>query len=194
MKNIILASQSVNRRRLLEQIGLQFEVIPSNYEEDMTLDMPFEELAMFLSKGKADDVAKDHPNSIIIAADTFFVHNNKVAGKPHSDEEAFKTLQALRGQKHTYVTGFTIIDTETEQIIQDHASVDIWMRADLTDQELKNYIANEVEPVTTKAGGYDGMNLGAILIDRMEGDWTTSNGLPLSKLAVALQKVGVELL
>jgi len=92
MKKIILASSSPRRERLLSQIGIKFEVDPSNYEEDMTLDMEPSKLAEFLSLGKAKDVAKRHKNSIIISGDTFCVLDNEVFGKPHTAERAKEML------------------------------------------------------------------------------------------------------
>jgi hypothetical protein len=71
MKKIILASGSPRRKELLENIGLDFDVVSSDYEEDMTLDMKPTELAKYLSLGKAQDVATKYTNYIIIAADTF---------------------------------------------------------------------------------------------------------------------------
>jgi len=95
MKKIILASQSPRRKQLLEQIGLKFEIDPSNYEEDMTLNMEPAKLAEFLSQGKAKEVAARHKNSIIIAADTFCVLDNKLMGKPHTKEKAKKCCRSL---------------------------------------------------------------------------------------------------
>jgi len=87
MRKIILASTSPRRKELLEKAGLIFDVIPSNYEEDMTLDLIPEELAKFLSKGKAIDVAKNFNDAIIISADTFVSLDDKIIGKPHTEEK-----------------------------------------------------------------------------------------------------------
>ncbi|KKP86489.1 MAG: Maf-like protein, septum formation protein, partial [Parcubacteria group bacterium GW2011_GWC1_35_8] len=117
MRKIILASTSPRRKELLEKAGLIFDVIPSNYEEDMTLDLIPEELAKFLSKGKAIDVAKNFNDAIIISADTFVSLDDKIIGKPHTEEKAKITLKTLSGKTHSVFTGFTIIDTKKDKIV-----------------------------------------------------------------------------
>jgi septum formation protein len=87
MRKIILASTSLHRKKLLEQTGLIFEIVPSNYQEDMTLEMHPKELAMFLSKGKGEDVANRIEDAIIISADTFVLFNDQLIGKPHTKKK-----------------------------------------------------------------------------------------------------------
>ena len=115
MKKIILASQSPRRKDLLKQIGLEFEIDPSNYEEDMTLKMEPNKLAEFLSLGKAKDVAQRHNDSIIISADTIVAIDGEVFGKPKTPERAKYMLQKFSGKAHSVITGFTIIDTQTNK-------------------------------------------------------------------------------
>ena len=78
MRKIILASTSPHRKELLEKAGLVFEIVPSDYEEDMTLDLAPGELAKFLSRGKAENVAKNFNDAVIISADTFASLDNEV--------------------------------------------------------------------------------------------------------------------
>ena len=98
MKKIILASSSPRRKDLLKQIGLDFEIDKSNYEEDMTLKMEPSELAKHLSLGKAKDVAQRHKNAIIISGDTFCAIDGEVLGKPHTAEKAKEMLQKKLSQ------------------------------------------------------------------------------------------------
>ncbi|KKQ83862.1 MAG: septum formation protein Maf, partial [Candidatus Woesebacteria bacterium GW2011_GWB1_38_8] len=90
MRKIILASTSPRRKELLEQIGLEFLIEPSGYEEDMNQKMSPEELARFLSHQKALDVAEKHKgeDSLVIGADTFIAFEGGVLGKPHTAEKA----------------------------------------------------------------------------------------------------------
>lgn len=151
MKKIILASTSPERKKLLEDTGLIFEVIPSNYEEDMTLNMSPEELAMFLSKGKGEDVASRIKDAIIISADTFVSFDNQLIGKPHTEEKAFITLRTLSGETHSVFTGFTIIDTKENKIISKVVETKVSFK-ELSDEMINNYI-KEGKPLKY-AGSY----------------------------------------
>ena len=104
MKKIILASQSPRRKDLLKQIGLEFEIDPSSYEEDMTLKMEPKKLAEFLSLGKAKDVAQRYKDSIIISADTIVAVDGEVFGKPKTPERAKYMLQKLSSSDHSVIT------------------------------------------------------------------------------------------
>ncbi len=83
MKTIILASASPRRKELLEKIGLRFEVEPSNYEEDIYPGLEPHQLAQKISLEKAEAVASQHKDAIVIAADTFIVFGDQILGKPH---------------------------------------------------------------------------------------------------------------
>jgi septum formation protein len=110
MKKLILASQSPARREILQTTGYPFVVEVSDYEEDMTLKLEPNDLAIHLSKGKAKDVASRHKDAVILAADSFAVFGNELLGKPHTQERAKEMLAMLSGPCHSFVTGFTIID------------------------------------------------------------------------------------
>ena len=114
---LILASNSLTRKKLLTDAGLVFEINPSNYEEDMTLPMPPKELVAHLSRGKAKDVAQRHKEGIILGADTIIVYQDKILGKPHTPEKSREMLKMLSGKQHSAITGFTVIDTENNKTI-----------------------------------------------------------------------------
>lgn len=111
MKKLILASQSPGRKQVLEEEGFIFEIIPSNYEEDMSISLDPKELVLRLSLGKARDVAKNSPDAIIIGADTVGVYNGKILGKPHTKENAKEMLLVMNNDVHSMITGLSIIDT-----------------------------------------------------------------------------------
>ncbi len=111
MKKLILASQSPGRKQVLTEA--EFEVIPSNYEEDMSLSLDPSELVIKLSLGKARDVAENFHNAIIIGADTVGVYEGKILGKPHTKENSREMLQMMSGKIHSMFTGLTVIDTES---------------------------------------------------------------------------------
>jgi septum formation protein len=191
MKRIVLASASPRRKELLEQIGLQFEVEPSNYDEEITSASEPHETARRLSLGKARAAARKHRNAIIIAADTFVVFGDRILGKPHSNAEAREMLRALNGQAHSVITGFTILDTETGKVTSRSVETRVHMRK-LTLREIDGYVRTK-EPLD-KAGGYAIQGLGAVLVERIEGDYSNVVGLPLSALAESLKEFGVDVL
>ena len=191
MKRIVLASASPRRKELLEQIGLQFEVAPSNHDEEITSASEPHETARRLSLGKARAAARKHPNALIIAADTFVVFGDRILGKPHTNAEAREMLRALNGQAHSVITGFTILDAETGKVLSGSVETTVHMRK-LTLKEIDSYVRSK-EPLG-KAGGYAIQGLGAVLVERIEGDYFNVVGLPLSALAESLREFGVNVL
>lgn len=189
MRKIILASTSPRRKELLEKTGLPFEIVASNYEEDMTLVLPPHELAKHLSKGKVDAVAQDYKDAIIIAADTFIVFGDKILGKPHTPKKAKETLAMLSGGTHSIVTGFTIIDTQTGKNISRTTETKVHFRK-LTIEEIDAYVATG-EPLD-KAGAYGIQGLGSELVDKIEGSFSNVVGLPVEDVMAALKDLGVE--
>lgn len=188
MKNIILASQSPRRKQLLQQIGLSFDVMESNYEEDMTLALEPIELAKFLALEKAKEVAKRCENAIIISADTFIVFEDKIIGKPKDELAARNILQAYSSKSCQVATGYSLVDTESNKIINDCSIAQIFFRP-LSAEEIDAYISTG-EPLD-KAGAFGIQEKGAVLIDRIEGDYFTIVGLPITKIYLGLKEMGI---
>lgn len=184
MRKIILASNSVARRKFLESKGLIFEVVPSNYEEDMTLPMVPSELAKFLSLGKAEDVAKNFDDAIIISADTFVSIENKIIGKPHTEDVAKITLKTLSGKTHTVVTGFTIIDTKINKKFSKAVETKVTFK-DLSDQMIYDYI-RDYSPLKF-AGSYTLRDVQDTFIENIEGDHSNIIGLPIDEVMNTLK-------
>ncbi|NQV89297.1 MAG: septum formation inhibitor Maf [Parcubacteria group bacterium] len=191
MRRIILASTSPRRKTLLEQIGLTFEQVASDYEEDMTLDMPPSELVKFLSKGKADSVAKDFEDALVIAADTIVEFEGEIFGKPHTPENSFKMLSRLNGTTHSIITGMTIIDTASGRVESRAVVTEVDFR-DLKDDEIQTYV--DSGEALDKAGAYGIQGLGVILVKRIRGDYSNIVGLPLTPLVEMLKDFGVDVL
>jgi len=190
MKPIILASQSPRRKQLLEQISLKFEIDPSNYEEDMSLKMEPGKLAEFLSLGKAKDVAQRHKDSIIISADTIVAVDDEVFGKPKTPEKAKYMLQKLSGRAHSVITGFTIIDTETNKQVSKSVETKVYFK-EISEEEMDAYIATG-EPMD-KGGGYAIQGLAALFVEKIEGDYFNIVGLPIIALAEELISFGIKI-
>lgn len=184
MKKIILASTSPRRKEILSKLKLPFDVQDSDYEEDMTLEMLPEKLAEFLSLGKAEAVAIKNKNAVIIAADTFVVFENKLLGKPKNVEHAKEMLEMLSGKENQVITGVTIIDTDTGKTSSFHSITKVYF--DEISSEIIDAYVNTGEPLD-KAGAYAMQEIGALLINRIEGDFFNAMGLPLKRLVKELK-------
>ncbi len=191
MKTIILASASPRRKELLEQIGLKFEIEPSNYDEDLNPALDPHELAKSLSLKKAELVARNHRDALIIAADTFVVLEGKILGKPKTETGAGKMLAALSGKQHSVITGFTIIDTGSHKALSRSVATEVYIKK-LTSNEIDAYVKSK-EPLD-KAGAYAIQGLGSVIVEKIEGDYSNVVGLPLSALAESLKEFGVHVL
>jgi septum formation protein len=190
-KPIILASASPRRRELLALVGLEFIVDAGEYEEDMNTDLSPPELAKFLSRKKAEDVAGRHKNAVIIAADTFIVFQGALMGKPRDEGEARAMLKKLSGKTHSVITGYTIIDTESMKKLSRVIETRVSFKR-LTMQEIDAYVRSK-EPLD-KAGAYAIQGLGSVIVRKIEGDYFNVIGLPLSSLADSLKRFGVAVL
>jgi len=191
MKKIILASASPRRKELLEKIGLIFEVEPSNFEEDISLCLEPHYFAQKISLEKARAVASNHKNSIVIAADTFIVFGGQILGKPNTEKDAREILKAISGKSHLVITGFSIIDTSEDKTVSKSVETEVCIR-ELTPLEIDAYVKSG-EPLD-KAGAYAIQGLGAVFIERIDGDYYNVVGLPLSALTVALKEFGINIL
>ncbi len=191
MRQIILASQSPRRKQLLKLLGLDFKSIPSEIEEKLNPRYQPRRQVEVLSLEKAQDVAKKLQNSIVIAADTMVFVEGEIMGKPKDVQDAKRMLKKLSGTKHSIVTGLTLIDTETKKTVTKSVETYVWFKK-LNDKEIKSFIQKE-KPFD-KAGAYAMHELGAIFVEKIEGDFFGAVGLPLHLLAKELKKFGVVVL
>ena len=190
IKPIVLASSSPRRKELLEKIGLNFIIDAAEINEDHGRRIKPAELAKTISLEKAKAVADRHPRSIIIAADTFGVMDGRLLGKPRDEEEARDMLLRMSGRRHSVITGFTILDTETGKSISEAVETRVYFRK-LGREEIESYVKTG-EPLD-KAGAYAIQGLGALLVEKIEGDYCNVIGLPLNSLARGLKRFGVNL-
>jgi septum formation protein len=191
MKKIILASASPRRKEILRMTGLKFSVFASDYEEDLNLKLRPRALARFLSRKKAESVAHKYKNAIIITADTFIAFKNRILGKPRNAKEAGQMLRILSGKSHSVITGFTIMDTASGKILSRSVKTEVYFKK-LGRQEINAYVKSG-EPLD-KAGAYAIQGLGAVFIEKIEGDFFNVVGLPLCALTASLKEFGVHVL
>ena len=188
MKKLILASGSPTRKKLFVDAGLVFEIDPSSYKEDMSLQLSPEELAKYLSRGKAEAVANKYGQAVVVGADTFVVYQNKILGKPHTPDKAKEMLGMLSGKEHLVITGFTIVDTEDKKIISKAVITRVFFK-NLTAKDINDYVATG-EPLN-KAGSYGILESGGKFVEKIIGSKTNVAGLPMEEVLCALNEFGI---
>ncbi|MBI5418243.1 septum formation inhibitor Maf [Candidatus Poribacteria bacterium] len=189
MKKIILASASPRRRKLLDKIGIKFEVYPTTLNEtSFTAETP-EDTVLKLALEKASQAAEMFPDCIVIGADTIVVYDNHILGKPINSDDAMRMLQLLSGKIHRVLTGIAIIDKSRNIKLNDYEKTFVTMRI-LQQKEIEDYVSSG-EPMD-KAGAYAIQGEAKKFIIKIEGCYNNVVGLPLLKLAEMLKKVKSE--
>ncbi len=198
--NIILASASAGRKKILENLGLKFKVIPSNIDEEkITASSPILKLKK-IARAKAlavisSLISKPYGlNPIVIAADSMVLFRANLYGKPKSRKEAKRLLTLLSGKTHEFISGLCVIDTNTNKLYQTYAKSRVAL-GKLTEKEISNYV--KTASVTSYAGGYaPDLPGGEIIKSKMKIEGSRSNvlgGIPLEKLVPILRKTGIKL-
>jgi septum formation protein len=183
MKHIILASTSPRRKELLERLGVPFTIEPSDYVEDMTLDLLPEQLVLRLAKEKAATIASKRPDAIVIAADTIVVFNGEILGKPKDVADAKRMLRMLSNELHDVYTGYVVRSGEKE--ISGVESVLVQMKQ-FTEEFINEYSASES---LDKAGAY-AIQSEPTPVAIYNGEYTAVMGLPLPQVEAALKQFG----
>lgn len=183
---LILASQSPRRIDLLHKMELKFEIIPASVEEVTDGAQPPEENALALAHQKAAHVARKHPGSFVLGADTIVVLDRTLLGKPQNAQEAEAMLTALSGRAHQVITGVALIDPEG--VHSGHAEVSTVRIKELDKETIRRYIEGG-EPMD-KAGAYAIQGEGATLVEAWSGSWTNIVGLPVEAVCRLLKEAG----
>ena len=189
IEEIILASQSPRRKELLQQLGLEFQVIPATGEEVISGNSP-KEVVMNLAEMKAmevsdrilleDTLAKD--SKLVIGADTVVVNEGIILGKPGSEEEAARMLRSLSGKVHSVFTGVCLIMMKDRQaIVVDRFAEETKVHVyPMTEQDITDYI--QTGEAMDKAGAYGIQGRFARHVGPIEGEYNTVVGLPIGRL------------
>ncbi len=189
MKPIILASSSPRRKRLLAEANFSFIVDPSDFDETKVTTRDPYEMVKQLSKEKAREVAKRHPNSIIIAADTTVYCEEQILEKPKDTEDAKRMLRFLNGKTHSVITGVTVIDTGTKRETTEAEESKVRIKT-LNEREIEEYVLTG--EAMDKAGAYAVQEgLSQHFIEKTEGDYTNIVGLPIDLLKKMLDTLAM---
>jgi septum formation protein len=174
---ILLASTSPQRRAILEQLGIPFDVVAPLYEEEDSAGSVPVELVKAHARGKAASVADVAGERPVLGVDTAVILEGRVYGKPEGAGQAEEMLEALSGRTHSVISGLCLRTRAWEEVEAETTCVTFRV---LTPRDVAAYVAaGEWEG---RAGAYAIQGLGASLIDRIEGDYLNVVGLPAALL------------
>ena len=183
---IILASSSPRRTELLRLIRIDHEVTPAHIDETQRADEAPRVYAERLAREKAQAIAREHPDAVVVGADTIVVVDGHVLGKPEDATDAAAMLRHLSGRVHLVDTAVAVARNGAVKSAVEE--VEVTFRT-LSDAEIERYIATG-EPMD-KAGAYGIQGYGATIVQRVNGDYFAVMGLPLGLLVRLLREIGV---
>ena len=191
MANIVLASGSPRRQELLQRIGItDFDIRVPETEESYPEGLSPRQVVEYISREKADAAAKlCTEDEIVITADTMVFLDEARLGKPADEADALRMLTSLKGRHHTVCTGITV--RQGGRSLTESESTEVYFRP-ATEAELRGYIATG-EPMD-KAGAYGIQGMGALLVEKINGDFFNVMGLPVLRLSRMLSRFGVSFL
>ena len=188
---LVLGSTSPFRKELLKRFNLEFIVDSPDIDETPLKNEAPEAYVRRLSLAKAQAVAKNHANALIIASDQCSVLNGVIRGKPGNHENAIKQLRESSDQRVSFLTGLCLYNTSDNSYQLDLVPFHVDFRA-LSAKEIESYLLAE-KPYSC-AGSFKSEGLGITLFKRLQGDDPTSLvGLPLIRLSEMLRNQGIAL-
>ncbi|MDX1680788.1 MAG: Maf family protein [Akkermansiaceae bacterium] len=180
---MILASGSPRRKELLKEAGVEFEVVASAAEEVHDVSMPLIELCELNARLKAEAVASEHADAVVIGSDTLVFIDETPLGKPADLEEARAMLRRLSGKKHVVCTAVCVMaQGGTKQVF--HDCTQVRFKA-LEEADIEHYLG-QVNPLD-KAGAYGIQEHGELIVEGIEGRFDTVMGLPVEPLLAVLR-------
>jgi septum formation protein len=190
MTKFILASQSPRRAELLKQLGIEFEVIPSNSDEDSISKSNPVSYVKNVAKLKAKTISKQINEGVIIAVDTEICMENRIFGKPKDDSDAALMLKELSGKVHNSISGICIINKYSGKTLVKAVKTKVKFRE--LNEELINWYVATGEP-KGHTGSYAIQGKAAIFVEWIKGDYYNINGMPLYTLAKMFEEMGIQL-
>lgn len=186
-QKLILASASPQRKRLLAGLGLEFDVVPSSFNEAEHGESNPAERALQLARLKAQDIAGDHPHAFVIGCDTLVVSPaGDLYEKPVTPAEAETMLRSYSGKACTVHSGLTIV-SPSQKLYEGISSSSVTFKK-LTDEDVQCWIASKFWE--DRSGGFQIDGPGQLLIENLQGDWSSVVGLPVFLLGKLLQEAG----
>ena len=186
---MILASNSQRRQEILKDAGFNFRVITSNIEEISDKENVIERI-LDIAEKKLEQIAKNNVNEFILAADTVVELDKNIFGKPKDREEAFKFLKLLSGKIHKVITAYVFKNISKNILIREVVISEVKF-FDL-DDEIINWYLDTNEPFD-KAGAYGIQGYGRVLVEKIDGDYYSIMGFPISNFLKNLRKIGYKI-
>lgn len=183
---IVLASGSPRRRHILDQLGIPYEVETAEVDESLEPGELPETYAVRLAREKARAVSKRRPGCWVLGADTVVVLGEEMLGKPESPAAARRMLVRLSGKEHRVVTAVALV--RDAELHERYDVTRVWFRR--LSQELIDAYVRTGEPLD-KAGSYGLQDKGAVLVERIEGDYFSVIGLPVRLVVELMEDAGM---
>ena len=194
LRELVLASSSQRRRELLSRVGIRFNVIPSNLEEEGIISVEKQKPEIYVQKcaerkvEKVVELVGGDKEIWFLGVDTIVVIDDLILGKPKNREQAEGFLKRLSGKWHQVISGYHLYHYPGGDKVFNMVKSKVWIRR-LSQEEINAYIKTD-EPYD-KAGGYAVQGIGAGLISEIQGSYTNVVGLPLAELLVDLLRLKV---
>ena len=186
IKNIILASKSEVRKKILSDHGINCEVIPAKVDEEMVKESLLkakatpELVSKNLAELKANKVSERKYDDLVLGADSVIDLNGRLISKPTNRDEAFKILQKLNGQKHQLISSVCI--SKNGSMIWNHTDKASLTMKQMNDEELKTYLTKIKDEKLYAYNVYQIEAEGRSLFSKIEGDENTIMGLPVKQI------------
>lgn len=187
---LILASTSKFKNKILDQVSMHHDNIESDFDETNVNNNNVYEYVQTLSLGKAKSVENKVKEGIILGLDTVVYVDNKIIEKPHSLEEARNNLKLSSGKTSSVITGITLINKYTNEIIQDYQETKITLN-EICDEDINYYIENE--PNAMYASGFVIETVASNFIKNINGSFYNILGVPIEKIYDYLLKWNIHL-
>lgn len=187
-KPLLLASTSKYRRKIMDQLGLEYECAAPDYEEDHNISNNPDELVLVLAEGKARSLAAKFPGHYIIGCDQMGEFAGRKLCKPGNFAAAREQLLAMNGRSHRLLTGLVVLDSDSGRVVR-HLEVTTLTMRQLTAEQTAEYLQKD-EPFDC-AGSYKIESSGLALFSKIEGgDYSAIIGLPALGLIRCVEEMG----
>jgi len=185
-EEIILASKSLVRKKILEENGIKCIVEPSNVDEDLIKESLLKEnttpklISKNLAELKANQVSKKKNGNLVLGADSIINLNEEIISKPSNREEALIILKKLNGQKHQLISSVCI--SKNGSMVWNYTDIAVLTMKQMSDEELKSYLNKIKDKELYAYNVYQIEGEGRSLFSKIEGDENTIMGLPIIQI------------
>lgn len=192
-KDLILASESKRRIQLLKELKIPFKSMPSTCKELSFKESKQDpaEFALYNAQRKAEDVARKVKNAFVIGMDTIGEYKGRIFEKPKDRDHAKQMIKSLNGTTHNVITGICIIDADSEELVK-AAEITKVTFTELSDNEIEAYL--DLGEWRGLACGYGIQGIGALFIEKVEGDYFNVVGFPIHRFYHLMKEIGMNLL